>query len=246
MNREKWLLLQMNVIFWSDIKRLRKLWKVPRDLNPYTDIQNIPCGDGEIIDSEWFHGGGASTDAMDKDMKALLVKHDLPYSFYDLVQYSILYQKTPREGSPEMIEAIHDFGLLNTVIHDPSEVDRFPLTAADKRYILFRFRERIGIKAGRPPARYARALTELRQILSRAKNSSRRHPTLEESIKVMDLKNRQHTDGSRRTFADVVDELDPDSLSRLARDDRALARTRQRVLRLKKRNENKVKKNIKK
>jgi hypothetical protein len=195
--------------FLARLEQIRQKEGIPKNLNPENDVrvEFVPHGDEdvEVVESYFldYEANAKRRADIEKAINALLVEYVLPLNFYDWVQHMLLYRKPPR-GTPR-----YNWELLWQLSKDPTEVERVPLSTAEKKFWLSTFRTRLGLKVGRMPKKYANAYGQLKALFAKSKNTLRRSPTMDDTLYLIDLQKRAAKKGAAEkfTYRDAVAEL---------------------------------------
>ncbi len=209
-NRERAVFLSEDSSFHIRLEQIRKENQIPH-LTPEKDIYVVEIPMHQPATSEAFSFyleqeiGRASKIRIEKALKSVLVEYGLPLNFYEWVQYFLLYRKRP-SGIPR-----YNWELIDQLAENPDEAKRIPLSFAEKKWWLWIFRSRVGIKEGRIPKKFANAYSELKSILNSATNKLRRSRTYDSALEVLESKARRidtlDKAGHKKTYRDVVADL---------------------------------------
>ncbi len=207
--------------FSVGLEMIRHDFGIPDKLKASSDGYShwVPVGEGDVdlIESRWMDElNPEKKRKLEKAIELLLSDHKLPIDFYDIAQYWLLYRKMPKGIPPFGIEHIFQ------IIEKPTEAWRLPLNTAEKKLLTIEFRDRLGIKSGRVPKKYALVYKQFLDLLSSSKNKTRRLRSLKTALAALDLKGQRFADNrvnekqdvevvieSRKTYLDLVGELFP-------------------------------------
>jgi len=178
LNREIVAYLQTIGDFKSDLRRVRKQFKIPK-LSPREDIKEIPLEDSSYEESDWLYGQkDIVQQSFHQEIESLINKYNLPQNFYNWLDYHILY------GTPPFVP-FYNPELVQQIIKNPDEVSRIPLTSGEKKFLKQITAWILGIKK-RPNKdlrmTYKKTQSELQTFLNSSKNRRRRFRTLQSSL----------------------------------------------------------------